>query len=330
MSQGGAEKMSAGLKKQEELLQQVAEMNARAMEALRTGEARTALKILFEAYGLLMNHDLVQDGSERAAAAFVKAHADTSSNLGICHKRMGARAQAVQFLQRALRLYMQYSADLRTLTAVHLNLSASYADADIMDQALEHAKEAVNLGGRLISETGEADGSKENRTDDFAMLAVAYHKVAEACEGLKEWGPACLAYTQAYEVVRKSLGPNHRLTRSFERSSRCPRKAQASISSLNMQRSGNRSPHRALPEVPRGDSRRPKTPQQLYSQYRLGAEHFATWPPPNVSEDELQWYGMAQKHHSRKRQQELATIRHAVVESSSPGGVSRPVTRGLA
>jgi tetratricopeptide (TPR) repeat protein len=312
---------------QEDLLQQVTEINACGMEALRAGEARTALKSLFEAHGLLANYDTMQDGSERAAAV-IKCQADTASNLGICHKRMGARAAAVQFLQRALRLYMQNGADLRTLIAVHLNLSASFADVKVMDQALVHAKEAVNLGGRLIAEAAAADAPSEPRTDDFAMLAVAYHKVAEACEGLKDWGPACLAYTQAYEVVRKSLGPEHRLTRSFERSARCPRRAIVPEVPCSLSMQQNRlSGRRRLPEIPRGDSRRPKTPQENFAHYHLGQEHFATWPPLNVSEAEQQWYAMAQKQKVRERQQELALLRHGGEPSQALGSV-RPATRG--
>merc|ERR1712039_990833 len=87
---------------------------------------------------------------------------------------------------------------------------------------------ATELGAQLVAapEVEEGCGAREgglsHSEDDYGMLAVAYHKVGEAYEGLREWGKATFAYTQAYEVVRRSLGPNHHLTKSFEKSSRCP------------------------------------------------------------------------------------------------------------
>merc|ERR1712232_392139 len=90
----------------------------------------------------------------------------------------------------------------------------------------------------------------------------AYHKSAEAHERLKQWGQATLAYTQAYEVVRRSLGPYHQLTKSFEKSARCPRRP-------------------APPEVPlswRGSAAR-KLPQLAYIERTLN-----TRPPPGATE----------------------------------------------
>merc|ERR1712039_176269 len=85
----------------------------------------------------------------------------------------------------------------------------------------------MDLGGQLIASpdlesSGAGRSDREPKLDDYAMLAVAYHKVAQAHEGLREWGKATFAYTQAYEVVRRSLGPDHHLTKSFEKSPRCP------------------------------------------------------------------------------------------------------------
>lgn len=47
------------------------------------------------------------------------------------------------------------------------------------------------------------------------MLAVSFHKVAEAQEALKDWGKAVFAHTQAREVVQRSLGPAHPLAQSL-------------------------------------------------------------------------------------------------------------------
>merc|ERR1719331_2945786 len=81
-------------------------------------------------------------------------------------------------------------------------------------------------------------------------------------EHMKQWGQATLAYTQAYEVVRRSLGPYHQLTKSFEKSARCPRRP-------------------APPEVPlswRGSAAK-KLPQLPHVERTLTSR-----PPPGATE----------------------------------------------
>lgn len=299
-------------------VQQVTEVNATGMAKLREGDAGEALEILQEAEELLGDDFEAVNVREEVRAVLAKAHADTASNLGICHKRMGSRVLAVKSLQKAVHLYRIAGVELRTQIASHLNLSASLLECGSADQALQHAQAAVELGGRLVAgeklreilpdaETPDPNRQLKPRPNDYAMLAVAYHKVAEASEGLNDWQAACFAYSQAYEVVKRSLGPDHKLTRSFEKSSRCPRRAVTPEVPTSW-KAGKPTPRR-LPDVPRSVGGRPRaTPCALSKEYQLGSDTFPAWPPPSSTEEEQIWYSAADRHLSKRKVKVLSSI----------------------
>merc|ERR1711948_105019 len=167
--------------------------------------------------------------------------------------------------------------------------------------------------GQLIAsadlETSSASG--EPKLADYAMLAAAYHKIAEANEGLREWGKATFAYTQAYEVLRRSLGPDHHLTRSFEQSSRCPHPIAVSgitppLRKVVSPRVG-RTPRR-LPCLS-GPSRPWETGAlQEFTGYDLSSDSFPSWPPRSASSEEQAWYSMAR---SSRKHSRLPPVGHA-------------------
>eukprot|EP00929_Paragymnodinium_shiwhaense_P007450 TRINITY_DN111372_c0_g1_i1.p1 TRINITY_DN111372_c0_g1~~TRINITY_DN111372_c0_g1_i1.p1 ORF type:complete len:377 (-),score=105.78 TRINITY_DN111372_c0_g1_i1:84-1214(-) len=322
-----------------QLLQQVKEMNSQGLDRLRLGNAMEALVMLTEAQEMLARpaEDALQvhgSAGEERRAMIAAAQAETASNQGICHKRMGGTVAAVKALQKALKLYNMAGTDLRSLVASHLNLSACFLDAKVADQALGHAQAAVDLCGRLVagSQPGasvmhgssRADEPLVVTADDYAMLAVAYHKIGEAHEGLKDWQAACFAYTQAYEVVRRSLGPDHKLTKSFETSSRCPRKSK--IPEVpNIFQSNLKPPRRRLPEVPHIFSGRPKTMQWTPGKdYHLDVKKFPSWPPKGCSAEEQQWYKMAEQHRQRERAQEVASMAPHGLDFSQVGSSAFP------
>ncbi|CAL1128734.1 unnamed protein product [Cladocopium goreaui] len=94
------------------------------------------------------------------------------------------------------------ASDLRTLVAAHLNLASCYLESEAPDAALKHASTAAQLSGQVLTRTPDSIGDvpAEPTENDFAMLAVSFHKVAEAHEALKEWGKAIFAHTQAREA----------------------------------------------------------------------------------------------------------------------------------
>jgi len=294
-----------------QLQAEVMSANRGAMEELRRGEPEEALRMLNSAQELLETSGGggAAGGAEDQSARFT-ARAVTASGLAKVHKRARNHVEAAQCLESALELYEAADADLRTLVAAHLNLAACYLDAEAPQASLQRATTAVQLGGRLLVDGGGGGGESPQgpRSDDYAMLAVAYHKTAEAHEALREWGSATLAYTQAYEVVRRSLGPDHHLTKSFERSARCPRRP-------------------CPPEVPSGWRARSATPQQkrlpvLPStprsrplslsgglEYKLNSETFPSWPPRSVSREEQVWYELARQHREQVQAKSAAKLR---------------------
>lgn len=248
---------------------------------------------------------------------WLNLQADVAGNLGIYYRKAGQPQLAVTSLQRALKFHNAAGAGLRTVAAVHLNLATCLLEASApAAESLQHAQAAVDLGGQILASPaasadisvgihsgsadsdrfGEGAGSHEGTVagpsaDDCAMLAVAYHKLAESYESLREWSKASHAYTQAYEVVRRSLGPHHHLTKAFEKSSRCPRRA-VQVPSLPLTTARLSTPRR-LPSIPRT---RPAIAQtQRSARYEITGEVFARWPPPNASKEERQWYRMAMK-----------------------------------
>lgn len=158
----------------------------------------------------------------------------------------------------------------------------------------------------------------EASPDDYAMLAVAFHKEGEAYEGVREWGKATFAYTQAYEVVRRSLGPNHHLTRSFEKSSRCPHHLAplgtggggGNVGSVggvgsytargSPSLSGSGGSRAATPRTREGlavslpPCRNGRSPNLDFEGYQLPQDLFTTWHPKSLDEEEKRWYRLAE------------------------------------
>lgn len=316
------------------VLQKANEQATTGMEELRRGDLKNALTSLNEADQVLAGWGDDPFASEEERRSLAKAGAEICGNLGICHKRMGGHVASARCLQKALQLHRVAGSEIRTLVAAHLNLSSCYTEAKIPGQALKYAQAAVELAGRLIaggdfaqSTDGSADmqasvGSSQPKADDYAVLAVAYHKVAEASEGMKDWSAASFAYTQAYEIVRRSLGPAHRLTKSFEKSTRCPRKPRPPDVPSSWPTSGVPTPRRRLPEVPHSFSGRPQAVDSglAMEAYQMDIEKFPSWPPKNASGEEKQWYCMAKRHHQVERTRQITAL------TQGPGSDGPPQT----
>lgn len=231
----------------------------------------------------------IADGAD--AEALQRAHAATASNWGIYHRKRGELDLAIQCFQRALKYHSLAQAGLRILAAAHLHLSACHLELGATPRdSLQHAQAAVDSVGMLVKSAPEG---QEPSADDCAMLGVAFNKLAEAHEALREWAQASHAYSQAYEVVRHSLGPGHAITRAFERSSRCPRHL-ALPPAPSPAPSAGAPVSRRLPSIPRAKT--PISQAKRPHEYEIGPDVLAPWPPKNASKEEKRWYAMARKH----------------------------------
>merc|ERR1712032_847159 len=104
-------------------------------------------------------------------------------------------------------------------------------------------------------------------------------------------GKATFAYTQAYEVLRRSLGSQHHLTKQFERSTRCPHRVKQPAKPDSAR--AMTSPKNArLPNIP-SCGRRSAAKGHVFHGYDLDARVFAPWPPPTTTQEEHLWYAMA-------------------------------------
>mmetsp|Transcript_17146 Transcript_17146/g.36816 ORF Transcript_17146/g.36816 Transcript_17146/m.36816 type:complete len:328 (-) Transcript_17146:68-1051(-) len=257
--------------------------------------------------------------------AWLVAKADTTSNIGIYHRKQGDHKSAISVLETALYCHHSAGSDGRMLAAAHLNIATCHLEGALSPhEAIKHAQAAIDCAGRVLS---MSDGSTDKGTieDDCTMLAVAYHKLAEAYEATREWSRSFYAYMQVYEVIKRSLGPNHRLAIAFEKSSRCPlplsssspSKAPASARALGgggssslAAYSNDRRPttassifgapsnRRLLPNLPRARAS-PPIAHARTGRYVLTSEVFQSWPPPSTSKEERKWYRLAQSGAAR-------------------------------
>eukprot|EP00747_Dinoflagellata_sp_TGD_P211785 gnl/TRDRNA2_/TRDRNA2_84971_c0_seq1.p1 gnl/TRDRNA2_/TRDRNA2_84971_c0~~gnl/TRDRNA2_/TRDRNA2_84971_c0_seq1.p1 ORF type:complete len:332 (+),score=54.57 gnl/TRDRNA2_/TRDRNA2_84971_c0_seq1:76-1071(+) len=205
--------------------------NKKGMLCLRMGDGDNALVLLNQAQELLhAAEELTVPGGEHRLS-LKSAWAVTASNLGVYYKRAQNFPLAVKHLCRALELHQATGPDARTHMAAHLNLAACHLEAETPDLALQHGLAAIECGLQLAQSTSGGKtrtpphppmAVEGQRPDDSAILAIAYHKVAEAHEALKDWTKASYRYAQAYDVVMNAFGPDHHLTKTFEKSTRCP------------------------------------------------------------------------------------------------------------
>jgi len=293
---------------------------------LRQGANEGAVRVLARAQALLDRAgDPLVSATEDEQRSLAALKADVAGNLGICHRRLKEMGPAVRQLQLALKhhkvrlpsLEQANIADLRTLMAAHLNLASCHLESEAPAAALQHATAATELGGHLLTHSkGLTNDSAEEPTEnDFAMLAVSFHKVAESQQGLKEWGKATFAYAQAHEVVQRSLGADHPISKVLENANvPSPRRRSdeqrrfCAVANLAANvgkstgcppiRNGGKSP-RVLPIIPpgaRASAMKTKPRNQLVFElqgYELGQDRFQSWPPKKTTLEEKEWYGMA-------------------------------------
>lgn len=279
----------------EALHKRVAKSNAQGMQCLRKGEAHEALRHLTQARELLSRAEKVCP--EDCRDLLRRTQADTASNLGVFHRRGGNAALASRHLTQALALYEASGGEPRKALLAQLSLAACLLEAGMAQEALKQAQLAVEFGHRLVE-------VRNPQADDCAILAVAYHKVAEANEGLKDWSRASFAYTQAYEVVKRSLGPEHNLTRTFESSPRCPARPITPSIPPSLRRNAPPSTPKRLPNL--SCARRGGTNHDV-SSYKLDANTFPAWPPPTVSREEHAWYSLTEWPSEKQRRARFAS-----------------------
>lgn len=338
----------------EELRAMASAYAAEGAQLLRKGELQEAQNRLLRGQAMLERVEMrsdtmmwtdVQREKQRALALL---QADVAGNLGICYRRLKDFGQTIHQLQLALKFReirfensesKVEASDLRTLVAAHLNLASCYLESEAPDAALKHASTAAQLSGQVLTRTPDSIGDvpAEPTENDFAMLAVSFHKVAEAHEALKEWGKAIFAHTQAREVVQRSLGSSHPLAQSLAKCrpqvpTRCPSRQTnrqsefLDVYAANIGRSTGcpmlrpGKGQKVLPSIPRGARGKPfMTTEALgfeLSGYEISEHDFPSWPPETSSNEEKEWYAMARAlRHEAPPLPKLAIKQEPVVDN---------------
>lgn len=296
---------------------------------LRGSETQDALRLLSRAQALFEQAgELPYSSTEEEKRSHAAIRAEVASNLGICHRRLGELGSAVRYLQIGLKFHKAASSPQRTLVAAHLNLASCHLEMEAPKAALGYANAAVELAAQILAgpdascsdDMGDATQSTpvgEPTENDFAMLAVAFHKVAESQEGLREWGKASQAYNQANEVVQRSLGSHHPLAKSlvvprWKLGDKGATGAPGATSLINQRliasvaacqsgagsivRPGSRAAQFLLPHIPlsaRGKANLLSTNACELQGYEIPREVLPSWPPPKLTKDEKIWYAMA-------------------------------------
>lgn len=324
----------------EELRAMASAYAAEGAQLLRKGELQEAQNRLLRGQAMLERVEMrsdtmmwtdVQREKQRALALL---QADVAGNLGICYRRLKDFGQAIHQLQLALKFReirfensesKVEASDLRTLVAAHLNLASCYLESEAPDAALKHASTAAQLSGQVLTRTPDSIGDvpAEPTENDFAMLAVSFHKVAEAHEALKEWGKAIFAHTQAREVVQRSLGSSHPLAQSLAKCrpqvpTRCPPDRQTGSPSSWMFMPPTLG--EVLDVRCFGARGKPfMTTEALgfeLSGYEISEHDFPSWPPETSSNEEKEWYAMARAlRHEAPPLPKLAIKQEPVVDN---------------
>mmetsp|Transcript_3675 Transcript_3675/g.8020 ORF Transcript_3675/g.8020 Transcript_3675/m.8020 type:complete len:365 (+) Transcript_3675:102-1196(+) len=321
--------------------------NHQGVHHLRSGKHEEALAELITAKDILVEleaENVLPATSSSATArhehSFDSARAVTASNMGIYHKRMCKYPEAVRCLYAAIRWHEAFGTTGRTLAASHVNLSECLLEAKLPEVALKHARTAADLAGQLIAQGSGGAAARppsqdqvgvtanmvaaELGLDDYAMLAIAYHKVAEAEEMLGHWSSAAFAYTRAHAVLTWSLGVDDPLTKSFEQSTRCPKRVVVPAPrDPGPLRSGAIKQQR-LPRIPasaRGGHTWQPARQETW-RYTLDKDVLPTWPPRPASREEKSWYRMAQRHQDTVRATELEAL-HSSCNAATRGATPR-------
>jgi tetratricopeptide (TPR) repeat protein len=202
--------------------------NEQGMEMLRAGSHDGAFEQFKYAEAMLLAN---QDPNSISLLAV------TCNNLGCYYKKVGKFHGALSYLRRALKMEVELNADQVTVAGTHLNLCATLSKLNKHRKAVQHALCALELMSKRITEA-QSDVS----SDDYAVLAIAYHHVAMERQYLEQWDQAATCFQTGFQAARRLLGENHPL--SITLGTNCEaalKKAKAKKASKTTQRSARLS-----------------------------------------------------------------------------------------
>ncbi|CAE8649377.1 unnamed protein product, partial [Polarella glacialis] len=175
--------------------------NKDGMEAMRKGQTKAAFEQFKYAEAILLAS---QAG---AGGEIASLQAVTCNNLGCYYKKVGKHHGALSYLRKALQMEIELNADEVTLAGTHLNICAILSKLDKHGKAVQHALAALELVNNRVSTSCPGGVTSE----DYSVLAIAYHNVAAERDHLEQYDKAAAAFQQGHQVARRCLGEDHPL-----------------------------------------------------------------------------------------------------------------------
>ena len=135
----------------------------------------------------------------------------TLNNASCCHRRLGNTQLALKYAKDALDVGFQ-TRDDKSLACSHLNACSVLSQAGRHEEALRHARDAVNASLQALRTSQEDPASaldyKEGQDLDdeekarlnqeqLATLCIAYHNIAVEQEFLKQYQASLNSYAKA-------------------------------------------------------------------------------------------------------------------------------------
>lgn len=187
---------------QQDLQSLVLSCNKDGMEGLRKGHYKAAFEQLKYAEAILIANQ--KEGENTSLLAV------TCNNLGCYYKKVGKLHAALSYLRQALKVEVSLQTDDITVAGTHLNICAILSKLEKHDKAVQHALCSLELISNRIAQSESSQGS-----DDYSVLAIAYHNVAVEREFLHQWDQAAMAYQKGFQVAKRCLGDQHPLTQTL-------------------------------------------------------------------------------------------------------------------
>jgi len=187
---------------QQDLQSLVLSCNRDGMDGLRKGHYKAAFEQLKYAEAILIANQ--KEGENTSLLAV------TCNNLGCYYKKVGKLHAALSYLRQALKVEVTLQTDDVTVAGTHLNICAILSKLEKHDKAVQHALCSLELISNRI-----AQSESSVQSDDYSVLAIAYHNVAVEREFLHQWEQAAMAYQKGFQVAKRCLGDQHPLTQTL-------------------------------------------------------------------------------------------------------------------
>jgi tetratricopeptide (TPR) repeat protein len=197
--------------------------NKVAMDYLKLDNHKETLILLKKAEHILSTEDS-EDMPSR-----LKLVSITFNNLGCYYKKCKKPLVALHYLQKALDIEIEIDSDNANIASSHLNICAILSSLSRHEDALPHAKKAIQLLEAVkISLVGNLRG--------LSNLVVAYYNSAVELEHTGKLHEALNYYSLAM-VTCRDIGSDHPLLKSIEYALE---KVKAKLGSLRSEKHGLR------------------------------------------------------------------------------------------